>query len=63
MMENMDIYGTCLWHLRKDVELSYLGRELEALDPKAPQTWCVIGNLYRQFFTFKSAKSYTQTDL
>lgn len=45
-MVNMDIYGTCLWHLRKDVDLGFLAKELEALDPHAPQTWCVVGNLF-----------------
>jgi tetratricopeptide (TPR) repeat protein len=45
-MDNMDIYGTCLWHLRKDVDLGFLAKELEDLDPHAPQTWCVVGNLF-----------------
>nr|KAJ3421478.1 hypothetical protein HK105_003371 [Polyrhizophydium stewartii] len=45
-MEGMDIYGTCLWHLKKPVELSFLGKELEAINRLAPQTWCVIGNYF-----------------
>lgn len=42
----MDIYGTCLWHLKKKVILCSLGKELEHLYPRAPQTWCVIGNYF-----------------
>ena len=53
-LHGMDIYGTCLWHLKKKVELSFLGKELEEVDRKAPQTWfvkyynlrCVVGNYF-----------------
>ncbi|KAK5669448.1 anaphase-promoting complex subunit cdc27 [Batrachochytrium dendrobatidis] len=45
-MNEMDTYGTCLWHLRKVIELSYLGKELEQENRLAPQTWCVIGNYF-----------------
>ncbi len=41
------MYGVVLWHLKKDVELSSLGSELKDLDPCAPETLCVIGNLFR----------------
>lgn len=46
-MEEMDVYGVVLWHLKKDVELSNLGADLQELDSNAPETLCVIGNLYR----------------
>lgn len=39
MVEDMDIYGTCLWHLKKKNELSVLGKELEEINRTAPQTW------------------------
>jgi hypothetical protein len=42
----MDLYGTCLWHLKNKPELSLLGKELEEVDANAPQTLCVIGNYY-----------------
>jgi tetratricopeptide (TPR) repeat protein len=45
-LESMDVYGTCLWHLKKTVELSFLGKQLEEVDRLAPQTWCVIGNYF-----------------
>jgi hypothetical protein len=35
----MDIYGTCLWHLGKTTELSFLGNELKEIHKDAPQTW------------------------
>ena len=35
----MDIYATCLWHLKKKAELSFLGKEMEEIDKNAPQTW------------------------
>ena len=38
-IEYMDIYGVVLWHLKKDVELSHLGSELQSLHPSAPETW------------------------
>lgn len=46
-MEYMDVYGVVLWHLKMDVELSSLGSELKDLDDNAPETLCVIGNLFR----------------
>ena len=48
-LEYMDIYATCLWHLRKDVELSFLAKELDQFDRLSPETWCVLGNLFRFF--------------
>ena len=38
----MDIYGTCLWHLKKKIELSYLGKELEQSHRCSPETWYPI---------------------
>ncbi|KAI8929899.1 hypothetical protein BC831DRAFT_441542 [Entophlyctis helioformis] len=45
-VEGMDLYATCLWHLKKPVELSSLGMELQDANRLAPQTWCAIGNYY-----------------
>ncbi|KAI8588849.1 hypothetical protein BDZ88DRAFT_452805 [Geranomyces variabilis] len=44
--EGMEFYGSCLWHMREEVELAYLAKEMEAQDRLAPQTWCIVGNLY-----------------
>jgi anaphase-promoting complex subunit 3 len=43
---DMDIFSTLLWHLRSDVELSFLAQELLALDQRAPQTWIAVGNAF-----------------
>ncbi len=45
-IQAMDIYGTCLWHQKQKAELCALGKILKEHHPKAPQTWCVIGNHY-----------------
>ncbi len=43
---DMEYYSTLLWHLQKEVDLSFLCHELYEVDTKAPQTWICIGNLY-----------------
>ncbi|KAI5787032.1 hypothetical protein DFH27DRAFT_226684 [Peziza echinospora] len=43
---DMEVYSTLLWHLRKEVELSYLAHELVEIDRLSPQAWCAIGNSF-----------------
>ncbi|KAF8682246.1 Tetratricopeptide repeat [Rhizoctonia solani] len=43
---DMDIFSTLLWHLRNDVELSFLAQELLALDQRSPQAWIAVGNAF-----------------
>ncbi|KAK9456979.1 hypothetical protein V1511DRAFT_241193 [Dipodascopsis uninucleata] len=45
-VEDMEIYSTLLWHLRKDVELSFLAHELADIDRNSPQAWVAIGNSF-----------------
>jgi anaphase-promoting complex subunit 3 len=45
-LDDMELYSTILWHLRKEVELSYLAQELIDFDRMAPQSWCAIGNCF-----------------
>lgn len=45
-VEDMEIYSTLLWHLRKDVELAFLARELIDIDRYSPQAWIAIGNSF-----------------
>ncbi|KAL5697576.1 hypothetical protein ACHQM5_028702 [Ranunculus cassubicifolius] len=45
-LEGMDIYSTVLYHLKKEMRLSYLAQELISTDRLAPQSWCAIGNCY-----------------
>lgn len=43
-LQDMEIYSTCLWHLHKEVELSYLAHEMMDLDRLSPQAWCILAN-------------------
>jgi len=43
---DMEIYSTLLWHLQRNVELSFLAQELLNIDPQSPQAWIAIGNLF-----------------
>ncbi|CAG8517142.1 7634_t:CDS:2 [Ambispora gerdemannii] len=45
-MEDMEIYSTALWHMRKDVALSTLAHELVEYDRRSPQAWCAVGNCF-----------------
>jgi hypothetical protein len=33
------VYSTVLWHLKREVELSFLAQEMLALDRLSPQAW------------------------
>ncbi|KAK7614238.1 hypothetical protein JOL62DRAFT_564489 [Phyllosticta paracitricarpa] len=45
-MEDMEIYSTVLWHLKRETELAYLAHELIEADRLSPQAWCAIGNSF-----------------
>ncbi|BBN06709.1 anaphase-promoting complex subunit 3 [Marchantia polymorpha subsp. ruderalis] len=45
-LEGADIFSTVLYHMKKDVELSYLAQETVAMDRLSPQAWCVMGNCF-----------------
>ncbi|KAF2758942.1 TPR-like protein [Pseudovirgaria hyperparasitica] len=45
-MEDMEIYSTVLWHMRKETELAYLAHELIEADRLCPEAWCSIGNSF-----------------
>jgi anaphase-promoting complex subunit 3 len=44
--EDMEIYSTVLWHLKKDVDLAYISHELIEMDRLSPQAWCALGNAF-----------------
>ncbi|KAG0674314.1 anaphase-promoting complex subunit cdc27, partial [Pichia californica] len=50
-LDDMEYYSTLLWHLHKEVELSFLAHELHEVDPKSAISWISIGNL----FSFRKA--------
>ena len=45
-VQDMEVYTTTLWHLKSNVELAWLSRELLDTDSHSPQAWCAIGNAW-----------------
>ncbi|GAM19434.1 hypothetical protein SAMD00019534_026090 [Acytostelium subglobosum LB1] len=45
-LEGVEIYSTVLWHLKKEVEMSYLANQLTSFDRLSAQAWCVVGNCF-----------------
>ncbi|CAI5745315.1 unnamed protein product [Peronospora destructor] len=45
-MEGLDIYSTTLWHLKRDVELSYLAQQATDFDKLSCEAWCAAGNCF-----------------
>ncbi|CAK5279633.1 unnamed protein product [Mycena citricolor] len=43
---DMEVYSTLLWYLQKHVELSFLAQELLSIEPRCPQAWIAVGNLF-----------------
>ncbi|TKA25348.1 hypothetical protein B0A50_06252 [Salinomyces thailandicus] len=43
-IEDMEVYSTVLWHLKKDNTLAFLCHTLRDQDFNAPETWCAVGN-------------------
>lgn len=45
-IEDMEQYSTCLWQLKKEVDLAFLAHETIDIDRNSPQAWCVVGNSF-----------------
>lgn len=45
-ISGMDVYGTCLWHLKKEVELNHLSKDLMLTNKSSCETLCVLGNYH-----------------
>ena len=45
-MEGLDLYSTTLWHLKKDVELSYVAQQATDFDKLSCESWCAAGNCF-----------------
>ncbi|KAJ6496520.1 hypothetical protein C8R47DRAFT_1114393 [Mycena vitilis] len=43
---DLEVYSTLLWHLQRNVELSFLAQELLSIDPRSSQAWIAVGNLF-----------------
>jgi anaphase-promoting complex subunit 3 len=44
--EDMEVYSTILWHLKRETDLSFLAHELVDASWKSPQAWCALGNAW-----------------
>lgn len=45
-LQDMEIYSTILWHLKRETELSFLAHELIDSAWHSPQAWCALGNAW-----------------
>lgn len=45
-IEDMERYSTCLWQLKKEVDLAFLAHETIDIDRNSPEAWCVVGNSF-----------------
>ena len=42
----MEYYSSCLWHLKKQVDLSYLASSALEKSVFAPEAWLILGNCF-----------------
>ena len=45
-LEDMEVYSTILWFLKRETELSFLAHELVDAAWQSPQAWCALGNAW-----------------
>jgi anaphase-promoting complex subunit 3 len=45
-IKDMEYYSTLLWHLHKEIDLSFLAHELFEIDSNSAVSWICIGNLF-----------------
>ncbi|KAI6279658.1 anaphase-promoting complex subunit cdc27 [Pyricularia oryzae] len=45
-LEDMEVYSTVLWHLKKETEASFLAHELVDIAWHSPHAWCALGNAW-----------------
>jgi anaphase-promoting complex subunit 3 len=45
-LEDMEVYSTILWHLKRETDLSFLAHELVDADWHSPYAWCALGNAW-----------------
>jgi anaphase-promoting complex subunit 3 len=45
-LEDMEVYSTILWHLKRETDLSFLAHELIDAAWHSPQAWCALGNAW-----------------
>lgn len=45
-MTGLEFYSTALWHLKKEVELSFLAQQVLEYDKLSAEAWIVVGNCF-----------------
>ncbi|KAK5627685.1 hypothetical protein RRF57_003400 [Xylaria bambusicola] len=45
-LDDMEVYSTILWHLKRETDLSFLAHELVDSSWHSPQAWCALGNAW-----------------
>ncbi|KAI0194181.1 tetratricopeptide [Astrocystis sublimbata] len=45
-LQDMEVYSTILWHLKRETDLSFLAHELVDQSWHSPQAWCALGNAW-----------------
>lgn len=45
-LEDMEVYSTILWHLKRETDLSFLAHELVDANWHSPYAWCALGNAW-----------------
>ena len=45
-VQGMEVYSTVLWHLKREVDLSYLAQTAVQLDRRSPHAWAIVGNCF-----------------
>jgi len=45
-LEDMEVYSTILWHLKRETDLSFLAHELVDSAWHSPEAWCALGNAW-----------------
>ena len=45
-LEGLEYYSTCLWHMKKQVELVYISNYAFERSLNSPETWTILGNCY-----------------
>ncbi len=45
-LEDMEVYSTILWFLKRETDLSFLAHELVDASWHSPQAWCALGNAW-----------------
>lgn len=45
-MQGLEVYSTVLWHMKREVEVSYLAQEAIAQDRRSPHAWAIMGNCF-----------------